>query len=64
MHFMDFSLCNASCKAPLMVTDARFDKLCGRVVKYYSLHNFVETTGKHPDEWSATYGGYFFHYSS
>jgi hypothetical protein len=64
VHFMDFALCNASHKAPLLVTDARFDKLCGRVVKYYSLKNFVETTGKNPDEWSAAHEGPMFHYSS
>jgi len=64
VHFMDFALCNASHKAPLLVTDARFDKLCGRVVKYYSLKNFVDTTGKNPDEWSAAHEGPMFHYSS
>lgn len=64
VHLMDFALCNASHKAPLLITDARFDNLCGRVVKYYSLKNFVETTGKHPEEWSAAHDGSMFHYSS
>lgn len=64
VHFMDFALCNASHKVPLLVTDARFDNLCGRVVKYYSLKNFVETTGKHPEQWSAAHDGSMFHYSS
>eukprot|EP01018_Ginkgo_biloba_P012747 Gb_04581 [translate_table: standard] len=64
VHFMDFALCNASHKVPLLVTNARFDNLCARIVKYYSLKNFVETTGKHPEEWSAAHDGTLFHYSS
>ncbi|GLJ24389.1 hypothetical protein SUGI_0465750 [Cryptomeria japonica] len=64
VHFMDYALCNASKKAPLLVTDARFDNLCARIVKYYSLKNFVVTTGKHPEEWSSAHEGKMFHYSS
>jgi hypothetical protein len=64
LHFMDLAPCNASRKTPLLVTDARFDNLCGRIVKYYSLKNFVETTGKHPDKWSAAHEGPMFRYSS
>uniref|UniRef100_A0A0C9RTX6 TSA: Wollemia nobilis Ref_Wollemi_Transcript_13298_2261 transcribed RNA sequence n=1 Tax=Wollemia nobilis TaxID=56998 RepID=A0A0C9RTX6_9CONI len=64
VHFMDYALCNASHKVPLLVTDARFDNLCARIVKYYSLKNFVETTGKHPEEWSSVHEGSMFHYSS
>lgn len=63
-QFMDFVRCNASHKAPLLVTDARFDNLCSRLVKYYSLKIFVETTGKHPDKWSEAHEGPMFHYSS
>ncbi|GLJ56073.1 hypothetical protein SUGI_1203780 [Cryptomeria japonica] len=64
VHFMDYALCNASHKVPLLITDARFDSLCARIVKYYSLKNFVETTGKHPEEWSSAHEGSMFHYSS
>jgi hypothetical protein len=64
VQFKDVALCNASHKAPLLVTDARFDNLCSRVVKYYSLKIFVETTGKHLNEWSDAHEGPMFHYSS
>lgn len=64
VHFMDYALCNGSHKAPLLVTDARFDVLCARIVKYYSLKRFVEETGKPPEEWGAAHDGSMFHYSS
>lgn len=64
VHFMDYALCNRSHKAPLLITDARFDVLCARIVKYYSLKQFVEETGKSPEEWGATHDGSLFHYSS
>ncbi|GLJ56074.1 hypothetical protein SUGI_1203850 [Cryptomeria japonica] len=64
VHFMDYAFCNASKKVPLLVTDARFDNLCARIVKYYSMKNFVVTTGKHPEEWSSAHEGEMFHYSS
>eukprot|EP00252_Welwitschia_mirabilis_P005652 TRINITY_DN16155_c0_g1_i1.p1 TRINITY_DN16155_c0_g1~~TRINITY_DN16155_c0_g1_i1.p1 ORF type:complete len:455 (+),score=6.44 TRINITY_DN16155_c0_g1_i1:189-1553(+) len=64
VHFMDYAYCSASHKAPLLVTDGRFDKLCARIVKYYSLKNFVEKTGKGPEEWGSAHEGAMFHYSS
>ncbi|KAL5974650.1 glycosyltransferase 29 [Asimina triloba] len=64
VHLMDYMLCNASHKAPLLITDARFDVLCTRIVKYYSLKRFVEGTGKDPGEWAAVHDGSLFHYSS
>ncbi|XP_068663349.1 beta-1,6-galactosyltransferase GALT29A-like [Aristolochia californica] len=64
LHFMDYAFCNRSHKAPLLVTDARFDMLCTRIVKYYSLKRFVEETGKTPEEWGPTHDGSMFHYSS
>ncbi|GFZ20323.1 glycosyltransferase family 29 (sialyltransferase) family protein [Actinidia rufa] len=39
-HFLDYTLCNSSHKAPLLITDPRFDELCTRIVKYYSLKRF------------------------
>ncbi|KAG0483138.1 hypothetical protein HPP92_011222 [Vanilla planifolia] len=63
-HFVDYVVCNSSHKAPLLVTDARFDALCARIVKYYSLKLFVEETRKHPAEWIDVHDEKLFHYSS
>ncbi|XP_028772528.1 beta-1,6-galactosyltransferase GALT29A-like isoform X2 [Neltuma alba] len=63
-HFLDYTVCNSSHKAPLLVTDPRFDMLCARIVKYYSLERFVEETGKALEEWSSAHDGALFHYSS
>ncbi|KAI4334252.1 hypothetical protein L6164_018963 [Bauhinia variegata] len=63
-HFLDYTVCNSSHKAPLLVTDPRFDVLCSRIVKYYSLKRFVEETGKPLEEWSSAHDGSLFHYSS
>ncbi|PIA59011.1 hypothetical protein AQUCO_00400099v1 [Aquilegia coerulea] len=64
VHFMDYAICNSSHKAPLLITDARFDVLCTRIVKYYSLKLFVEETSKSPEDWAPTHDGSMFHYSS
>ncbi|KAK4255228.1 hypothetical protein QN277_008251 [Acacia crassicarpa] len=63
-HFLDYTVCNTSHKAPLLITDPRFDMLCARIVKYYSLQRFVEETGKALEEWSSAHDGALFHYSS
>ncbi|KAJ6937261.1 hypothetical protein NC652_011802 [Populus alba x Populus x berolinensis] len=63
-HFLDYTVCNSSHDAPLIVTDPRFDLLCARIVKYYSLKRFVEETGKSLDEWGSAHDGSMFHYSS
>lgn len=63
-HLLDYTVCNSSHKAPLLITDPRFDLLCGRIVKYYSLKLFVEETGKAPEEWAKTHDQKLFHYSS
>ncbi|KAL5716816.1 beta-galactoside alpha-2,3-sialyltransferase [Ranunculus cassubicifolius] len=63
-HFMDYTVCNSSHKAPLLITDARFDVVCARIVKYYSLKLFVKETNKSPEEWAPTHDGSMFHYSS
>ncbi|CAN0900472.1 Beta-1,6-galactosyltransferase GALT29A [Linum grandiflorum] len=63
-HFLDYILCNSSHKAPLIITDARFDVLCTRIVKYYSLRRFAAETGKPLEEWSSSHDGSMFHYSS
>ncbi|KAH7519043.1 hypothetical protein ACOSQ2_016363 [Xanthoceras sorbifolium] len=64
VHFMDYTICNASHKAPLLITDPRFDLLCARIVKYYSVKRFVEETGKSLEEWGSAHDGSMFHYSS
>ncbi|XVE79271.1 hypothetical protein DITRI_Ditri14bG0044400 [Diplodiscus trichospermus] len=64
VHFMDYLVCNSSHKAPLLITDPRFDLLCARIVKYYSVKRFVEETGKPLSEWGSTHDGSMFHYSS
>ncbi|KAL2328474.1 hypothetical protein Fmac_021901 [Flemingia macrophylla] len=64
VHFLDYTVCNASHKAPLLVTDPRFDVLCARIVKYYSLKRFVEVSGKGLEKWGETHDGALFHYSS
>ncbi|KAJ3707600.1 hypothetical protein LUZ61_011305 [Rhynchospora tenuis] len=64
VHFLDQTICNESKRAPAQVTDARFDLLCMRLVKYYSLKRFVRETGKMPEEWSKKHDEMMFHYSS
>lgn len=64
VHFLDYTLCNSSHKAPLIITDPRFDVLCARIVKYYSLKKFLEVTGKSVEEWGEFHDGANFHYSS
>ncbi|KAL3616069.1 glycosyltransferase 29 [Castilleja foliolosa] len=64
IHLFDYLVCNSSHKAPLLVTDPRFDVLCSRIVKYYSLRRFVEMTGKDVGEWGQAHEGAIFHYSS
>ncbi|TKY67075.1 CMP-N-acetylneuraminate-beta-galactosamide-alpha-2, 3-sialyltransferase 1 [Spatholobus suberectus] len=64
VHFLDYNVCNASHKAPLLVTDPRFDVLCARIVKYYSLKRFVEESGKGLEKWGEAHDGALFHYSS
>ncbi|TYH70019.1 hypothetical protein ES332_D05G090400v1 [Gossypium tomentosum] len=64
VHFMDYTVCNSSHKAPLLITDPRFDVLCARIVKYYSAKRFLEETRKALREWASTHDGSMFHYSS
>ncbi|ESW04412.1 hypothetical protein PHAVU_011G093000 [Phaseolus vulgaris] len=64
VHFLDYTVCNVSHKAPLLVTDPRFDVLCARIVKYYSLKRFVEESGKGLEKWGEAHDGALFHYSS
>ena len=63
-HFLDYTLCNSSHKAPLLITDLRFDDLCTRIVKYYSLKRFVDEMKKPLEEWGSAHDGSMFHYSS
>uniref|UniRef100_A0A5B6YXP4 Uncharacterized protein n=1 Tax=Davidia involucrata TaxID=16924 RepID=A0A5B6YXP4_DAVIN len=64
VHFLDYTICNSSHKAPLLITDPRFDVLCTRIVKYYSMKRFVEEMKKPLEEWGSSHDGSMFHYSS
>ncbi|KAM7522517.1 hypothetical protein LguiA_012419 [Lonicera macranthoides] len=64
VHFLDYTMCNSSHKAPLLITDPRLDVLCARIVKYYSMKRFIDNTGKSIEEWGSAYDGANFHYSS
>ncbi|XP_074266770.1 beta-1,6-galactosyltransferase GALT29A-like [Silene latifolia] len=63
-QFLDYVVCNSSHKSPLIVTDPRFDVLCARVVKYYSLKRFAsEGSNKRFEQWNSAHDS-LFHYSS
>ncbi|KAJ3677956.1 hypothetical protein LUZ60_001759 [Juncus effusus] len=64
VHFLDLTVCNDSNRAPIHVTDPRFDRLCSRIVKLYSLKRFVRITGKEAQEWGKKHDELMFHYSS
>ncbi|WOL02281.1 hypothetical protein Cni_G11000 [Canna indica] len=63
-HFLEYMVCNSTHKSPLLVTDGRFDTLCARIIKYYSLKTFMEKTGNHPMLWGKFHDQKMFHYSS
>ncbi|CAL4904194.1 unnamed protein product [Urochloa decumbens] len=67
-HLLDALICNAtatpSSPFPLLVTDARLDALCARIAKYYSLRQFVATTGEPASNWTRMHDERYFHYSS
>lgn len=63
-HFADYAICKNRSLTPLIVTDPRFDMLCARLVKYYSVKKFVEETGRNPEEWGDFHDRQMFHYSS
>lgn len=64
VHFLDYVICNSSHRAPLLITDIRFDMLCSRIAKYYSLKRFMEVTGKPLKDWAKFHDEKMFHYSS
>jgi hypothetical protein len=62
---MDVAVCSSKLKAPIVVTDPRFDTLCSRIVKYYSLKLFSDAKPVHQlSDWSNLHEGTLFHYSS
>lgn len=63
-HFLDYTVCNSSQKSQLLVTDLRFDELCSRIVKYYSMKRFVEELKSPLEKWGSAHEGSLFHYSS
>ncbi|ESQ36063.1 hypothetical protein EUTSA_v10007826mg [Eutrema salsugineum] len=65
IHVLDYTVCKPSHKAPLVITDPRFDVLCARIVKYYSVKNFLEEKKVEGfQDWSKSHEGSLFHYSS
>ncbi|KAL3677362.1 hypothetical protein R1sor_027310 [Riccia sorocarpa] len=63
-HMMDVAYCGPNHQAPVLVTDPRLDNLCYRLVKWYSVKNFVETTGNPMESWAKHHDAGYFHYSS
>lgn len=63
-QFLDYVACSSSHKSPLTVTDPRFDVLCARIVKYYSLKRFLDGPNKTLEQWYSAHDGPMFHYSS
>ncbi|KAJ3679982.1 hypothetical protein LUZ60_016260 [Juncus effusus] len=63
-QFINYAACKNSSETLVIVTDPRFDMLCARLVKYYSLKQFVEETGKTVEEWMDFHDREMFHYSS
>ncbi|CAG7868314.1 unnamed protein product [Brassica rapa] len=65
IHLLDYTVCKPSHKAPLVITDPRFDVLCARIVKYYSVKKFLEEKRDEGfGDWSKGHEGSLFHYSS
>ncbi|EOA37894.1 hypothetical protein CARUB_v10009362mg [Capsella rubella] len=65
IHVLDYTVCKPSHRAPLIITDPRFDVLCARIVKYYSVKKFLEEKKAEGFvDWSKGHEGSLFHYSS
>lgn len=65
IHVLDYTVCKSSYRAPLVITDPRFDVLCARIVKYYSVKKFLEEKKTEGFvDWSKGHEGSLFHYSS
>lgn len=63
-HLMDSAFCEPHHDAPVIVTDPRFDTLCTRLVKWYSVKNYAEVTGNPIRGWGKDHNAVDFHYSS
>lgn len=66
IHLLDYTVCKPSHPSPLVITDPRFDVLCARIVKYYSVKKFLEESKRAEGfgDWSKSHEGSLFHYSS
>ncbi|KAG2305418.1 hypothetical protein Bca52824_034069 [Brassica carinata] len=65
IHLLDYTVCKPSHPSPLVITDPRFDVLCARIVKYYSVKKFLEEKRDEGFQgWSKGHEGSLFHYSS
>jgi hypothetical protein len=67
-HFMPVAFCREAHSAPLLVTDPRFDNLCNRIAKWYSVQLFMKKKRLSPkasSQWSNIRNAkHSFHYSS
>ncbi|CAM6088786.1 unnamed protein product [Calypogeia fissa] len=63
-HLLDVAYCEPSNESPVIVTDPGFDALCTRLIKWYSLKNYVKVTGNPMQSWAKNHTGIDFHYSS
>ncbi|CAM6082169.1 unnamed protein product [Calypogeia fissa] len=63
-HLMDMAFCEPHHNAPVLVTDPRFDTICTRLIKWYSVKNYVEVTGNPILRWAKDHNAIDFHYSS
>ncbi|CAK9203141.1 unnamed protein product [Sphagnum troendelagicum] len=67
-HFMPVAFCSKAHSAPLLVTDPRFDNLCNRIAKWYSVKLFMKNKRPSPkasSQWSNIRNAkQSFHYSS
>jgi hypothetical protein len=65
IHLMDIAMCgNVHKAAPLLVTDPLFDSLIAKIVKWYSVKEFMQKTGESFARWNSVHDGENFHYSS
>ncbi|CAM6083221.1 unnamed protein product [Calypogeia fissa] len=63
-HLIHVTRCLSKHKAPLLVTPSLLDALSAAIVKWYSVMNFMQTTGLPAQKWDSFHHDEFFHYSS
>lgn len=63
-HLLQVTRCLSKQRSALVLTPSLLDALCAAVVKWYSVTNFVQTTGRPVSDWDSVHNDAFFHYSS